>query len=373
MKNGKRGVFLMREIGGNWWKQAVTKSCGLLLYMFHKNHNYNAYMVGTNLDKEISEYAAKWTPGVQICSMSENTLAARINWMQEHAEEIDVMYVYGTWPAYIPIVDAYKQIRPDGKIFSDSDMNIAWADRLVHTQPDFKRFLSNIDVLGAGCRATQKYLNAKWHVPVNLIRNPFYNFAKVSFDNLFENKQNIILTVGRIGTNQKQNNIMMEAFAKVADELPDWKMRLVGGVQENFKPYIEKFFEQYPNLKERVIFVGEISDRAKLMEEYKRAKIFALSSNMEGGTPNVTAEALYGGDFIITSNFDSWGDMTDNGKCGKVFPIGNIDEMSKIFLEVCRDEKLLLEGGKHARIYAREQFDANHVVARLNYLLYGGK
>ena len=35
-------------------------------------------------------------------------------------------------------------------------------------------------------------------------------------------------------------------------------------------------------------------------------------------------------------------------------------------------DKLIFDGGRHAFDYAREQFDMNKIVARLNYLLYGG-
>ena len=64
--------------------------------------------------------------------------------------------------------------------------------------------------------------------------------------------------------------------------------------------------------------------------------------------------------------------MTDDGNCGKIFPIGDVDALAKIFREVCRNDKLLLSGGHRAFDYAREQFDMNKIVARLNYLLYGG-
>ena len=121
-----------------------------------------------------------------------------------------------------------------------------------------------------------------------------------------------------------------------------------------------------------MIFAGLIEDKSKLIDEYKRAKIFCLASNFEGGTPNVAAEALFSGDFTICSSIDAAGDMTDDGNCGKIFPIGDVDALAKIFREVCRNDKLLLSGGHRAFDYAREQFDMNKIVARLNYLLYGG-
>ena len=372
LKDGKRSIYVF-STGGGWGKAGITKDCGLLPFILHKNHNFNAYMVSYNIQYEVIEYANLYTPGLQFADLESGDIPGQIKFIAQNAEDIDLMILYGAYMQFLPMTEIYKKLRPDGKIYLSSDMNIAWADRTPSDSTQYKRFLDNCDVIAASCRATQKYLSTKWHVPVNLIRNPFYNFANVTFENLFERKENIILTVGRLGTDQKQNHIMMEGFAKVADKLPDWKMRLVGSIQESFKPYMKNYFERFPQLTDRVIFVGEIYDRAKLMEEYKRAKIFILTSNMEGGTPNVTGEALWCGDFIITSNFDSKDDMTDYGKCGKDFPIGDIDALSKLFLEVCNDENLLLQGGRHAYEYAREQFDANHVVARLNYLLYGGE
>ena len=55
----------------------------------------------------------------------------------------------------------YKQIRPDGKIYLATDMNIVWADRLPHEHPQYKKFLHSCDVVAASCRATQKYPETK--------------------------------------------------------------------------------------------------------------------------------------------------------------------------------------------------------------------
>ena len=372
MKNGKRGAFVINSYG-SLGKQQITKDVGLIPYILHKNHGFDSCLVAPDIAPEVFEYAKKYTPGMRLESLPEDTLQARQNYISEHADEMDLLILYGAYFQYIPIVDFYKKTRPDGKIYLSTDMNIAWADRIAHESPEYKNFIQSCDVVAASCRAAQKYLCAKWSVPVDLIRNPFYNFDNVSFDNLFERKENIILTVGRIGSNQKQTNILLEAFANCAEKLPDWKVRLVGSVEESFQPYIEKFFEKNPNLKDRVTFVGLIENRAELLEEYKRAKIFCLTSNFEGGTPNVAGEALYSGCFMITSAIDARDCMTDSEKCGKIFPIGDTDALTKIFLEVCNDENILLKGGQNAATYAREQFDAEHVVARLHYLLYGGE
>ena len=368
-----RGAYLIASsgnpnTGGGWNNKQLLKDCGLVPYLLHKNHGFHSVMVGLKVDDNYP-YLEKYLRGLELDFLPEDTLKARLDYVDAHAADMNLLILYGAYPDYIPLVEHFKKVRPDGKIYLAADMNIAWADRLPHENPAYKNFLHSCDVIAASSRTVQKYLSVKWSVPVDLIRNGWYNFFDVKFGDV--QKENIILTVGRIGSAEKQNHILLEAFAKVANDLPDWSVRLVGGISKKFVPYAEKFFAVHPNLKERVIFTGLIEDKAALMNEYKRAKIFCLTSNFEG-TPNVTAEALFAGDFMIFSAIDAAYEATDDNKCGRVFPIGDVDALAEIFSAVCNDEQLILKGGKRAAAYAREQFDANKIVARLNYLLYGG-
>ena len=55
-------------------------------------------MVGYNspeTHQELIDYANEWIPGVQMDFLEKDDMPSRINWMQQHAEDIDVMYVYG--------------------------------------------------------------------------------------------------------------------------------------------------------------------------------------------------------------------------------------------------------------------------------------
>ena len=376
MQNGRRGAYLISSsgnpsTGGGWIKQQLLKDCGLIPYLLYKNHGFHSVMVSVELEPDIKDFIDKYVPGLEIDYIPEDTVQARIKYIDAHAGDMDLLILYGAYPVYIPIVEHYRRVRPDGKIYLATDMNIAWADRLPHEDPAYKKFIQSCDVLAVNCRALQKYLNAKWPCPINLIRNGCYNLENIFTDDMFKQKENIILTVARIGVPQKQNDVMMTAFARVANELPDWKLQLVGPVADGFKPFVEKFFEARPDLRERVIFTGSIDDKAVLMEHYRRAKIFCLSSNMES-SPHVAAEAMFNGCFIVISSIDAAPDMTADNQCGRIFPINDVDALAKTFLEVCRDDKLIADGGRKALSYAREQFDANKIVARLNYLLYGG-
>ena len=376
MQSNKRGAYLISSsgnpsMGGGWIKQQLLKDCGLIPYLLHKNHGFHSVMVSVEIEPDIRDFINKYVPGLEIDYLPEDTTKARLEYINRHAADMDLLILYGAYPVYIPVVEHYKRVRPDGKIYLATDMNVAWADRLPHEEPVYKNFIQSCDVLAVNCRALQKYLNAKWSRPINLIRNGCYNLENVFSESMFTQKENIILTVARIGVPQKQNDVMMVAFAKVANELPDWKLQLVGPMFDGFKSFVEKFFEARPDLRDRVIFTGSIDDKSVLMEQYRRAKVFCLSSNMES-SPHVAAEAMFNGCFILISAIDAAPDMTNDGNCGRIFPIGDADALAKTFLEVCRDNKLILDGGRNALNYAREQFDANKVVAKLNYLLYGG-
>lgn len=372
MKDGKRGAFLISP-SGSWFNQQLTKDCGIIPYLLYKNHGFRSVMVGALNEQETFPYLEKYVRGLEMDFLPEDSVKGRIEYINAHAAEMDLLILYGYYFKYFQCVEYYKKVRPDGKIYLATDANIIGMSNLPHTNPEYKKFFQSCDVVAASCRAVQKYLSAKWCVPIELIRNGWYNFPQVSFSNLFEQKENIILTVARIGIDQKRNEDLLAAFAKVAAELPDWSLRLVGTIDDKFKPYMENFFETHPDLKGRVNFTGLIEDKTELANEFQRAKIFCLTSTFEGGTPNVTAEALFAGDFMIFSSIDAAYEATDDNKCGRVFPIGNVDALANIFREVCPDNDLLLAGGKHAVEYARRNFDAEHIVARLYYLLYGGE
>ena len=75
----------------------------------------------------------------------------------------------------------------------------------------------------------------------------------------FSEKENIILTVGRLGTHQKATEVLLEAFSLIYKK-NNWTLHLAGEIDENFKPFIEKFFNRFPNIKHRIIFHGNLKN-----------------------------------------------------------------------------------------------------------------
>ena len=59
-----------------------------------------------------------------------------------------------------------------------------------------------------------------------------------------KHKENLIITVGRLGTYQKNTEMFLRALAQV--DLKDWKVCLIGPIEKKFQSIIDNFFKQYP-------------------------------------------------------------------------------------------------------------------------------
>ncbi len=239
------------------------------------------------------------------------------------------------------------------------------------SEKEFIDFMDRCDVIATSCHSMQKHLNEKWPWKIEYIPNGYYGFKGHQEEPAFQEKENIILNVGRLGTEQKATEVLLEAFAKIADKVPGWRLHLAGSVEDRFQTYIKEYFLRYPELSERVCFIGAITDREKLSEEYRTDKIFALTSTLEGGTPNVIAEALHAGCAIAVTKIDAFEDATDYGRCGRSAQIGDVDGFAEILYQLCTDEDLE-QLSRHAYEYSRTDFDMEKIVARVNELLFGG-
>lgn len=367
-KDGRMGVYTLPAYAG-WSNQQITKNCGILPYLFHTRYGFRAVMAGARVDRDYPNTAK--VPGMEMDFLADGSLSAKLRYIEEHAGAMDLFILHGCFiDEYAALVRRYRALRPDGKIYWELDANSYHIDRIGRGGDDLACLIEESDVIGASCRKIQRHIGKKWPCVVEYIPNGFYDF----FDGRvadFSRKEDIILTVGRIGANQKFSPMLLEAFGRAADDMPGWSLRLVGRIEPGFMDYVKKYFARNPGLIKRVTLTGEISDKAALADEYTRAKVFALTSTFEGGTPNVIAEALHFGCYIVTSDIDAAEDATDGGRAGATFPLMDIDSLVRIFRELAHDDVRLSAGGRHAARYAASTFDFEKCAVRLHYLLYG--
>lgn len=292
-------------------------------------------------------------------------LLRRLNifkYLIKNAKEIDVLMLFhisrcSYWYAFV-----YKLLNKTGKVYIKADFNLEVYQkeirRLNTKSRTFKDFLKKRNEI-AEYKKRKKLVTM-----VDLISyetEDSYNEMKYSYagvdtkgkviylpngyDNLeiernykiknMDNKKNIILTVGRLGTEAKNTEFLLESLKKI--DFKDWKFYFVGSETKEFQIYKDNFFNKYPYLKEKILFLGEIKDRKKLYSLYNEAKVFVLPSKWES-FGIVMVEAMAFGEYIITSNTCAANDITKNGEIGKIISIDEDKELVNSIQDVINNK-----------------------------------
>lgn len=362
VKRQIKRVVAMAPYERPWSNVELVKDCGLIPYLLYKNHGCDVSMVGA---KGENYPYAKLVEGMKLEFLEDGKVMTKVQYIIENGKDIDCLILRGCYSTNYAVALAYKSINPDGVIYVGLDANSDWMDRIIWDNPDFVEFMNNCDVIATSCTAMQKFLNEKWPWHIECIPNGYYDLFSVHKEEIaFSEKESVILTVGRLGTAQKATEVLLEAFAAIASMIPDWKLKLVGTVENSFSDYINGFYERYPELRQRVIFTGPIEERSVLQQEYRKASVFALPSTLEGGTPNVVAEALWAGCVLAVSEFDAYEDAIGNGMCGKSAPIGDVSGYARVLLDLCTDSNLEMMS-VNAQRHARDFYDMEKIVGGL--------
>ena len=120
-------------------------------------------------------------------------------------------------------------------------------------------------------------------------------------------KEKIMITVGRLGTHQKNTELLLDVLSKV--DLQDWKFYCIGPIEESFKDNIEQFYAEHPEKRDSVIFTGMISQKEKF-KYYDKARVFVLTSRHEGFA-FALVEAAYMKNYIVSTDVGGAEDVLD--------------------------------------------------------------
>ncbi|HDM8227007.1 TPA: glycosyltransferase [Vibrio campbellii] len=256
-----------------------------------------------------------------------------------NSKKIKVLNLYHCTFASQMYINLYKRINKNGIAYLklDQDLNDdknsndsaelglkSWVKKIVYSE-----FINSVDIVSAETQEGYLLINDLNIYNEKLIKVPNGFSSDYYLENniapSFEDKENLILTVGRIGSQQKNIKLMLSVLSKV--DLKNWKYVFAGPIEPSFEEEIDAFFFDNPEKKGVVEFIGMQND-TELNDLYRKAKLFVLSSNYEG-FPLVFPEALFFGCYILTTNVSSSEDITKNGTVGTVVPIGCIDSMRK--------------------------------------------
>ncbi len=357
-----------------WVNEELMKDKGLMGYMLAKElHAHPVMMFGTNA----AEY-----PYVELLAELEvlyttaqpGTPDVYFEHLCNEYPKMDILILHAMYAQTMEYLEVYRKLRADGKVYCGLDMNSYWMGKTSWDSVQAVQFAKQCDIIATSCRSLRDTLNRRpdVHFPCRWMPNGFFNPTNIPIQADADSKKDIILTVGRIGSSQKNNGELLLAFAQVCDILTEWQLHLVGAIEPNFEPVIARYFQAFPQLKGRVIFTGAIADKTELNKEYAQAKLFALTSKMEGGAPNVYAEALFHGCMFVTSDIDAADDITNFGALGEKYKLGDIDALADALLKLATKSRKadFQEHIPKALAYAHKYYDWNRNAKKLAYMLH---
>ena len=144
-----------------------------------------------------------------------------------------------------------------------------------------------------------------------------------------------IVSVGRLMP-QKNQAMLLRAFAKIAPDYPEHKLTIYGEGPE--RKNLEALAEQL-GIFDKVFLPGAAKD---VIDRIPSAELFVLPSDYEGMS-NALIEAMCVGLPCISTDVSGASDLIESGKNGEIVPVGDTEALVCAMRKLLSDHKLANE------------------------------
>ena len=259
----------------------------------------------------------------------------------KHAKKIDLLMCFHHNFQTELIVLLYKLYNSNGKVYIKLDVNPNMIEYKSNNNFISKKihdlitkfFIHNTNI--ASCETQMAYENIlkskitknQWGNKLELINNGFdeENLRELDIEECnLDKKENIFITVSRIGAYEKNSELILKALSKI--DLKNWKFYFIGPIENDFKNTIKTFFTKHPDKVNNIIFTGAIYDKKLLWEFYNRAKVFVFASRWES-YGLVFNEAKRFKNYIVSTPVGAFFDITENNKYGISYNENSVEEL----------------------------------------------
>lgn len=173
-----------------------------------------------------------------------------------------------------------------------------------------------------------------------------------------EKKVYKIINAARLNKPQKRQHILIDAFARLAADFPQWIVELWGGGNESGASYAEELKKKICEygLENRVFLKGESSH---IIDEYIKGDIFCFPSAYEG-FPLAMTEAMSAGlPPVVFKSCTAAASLIEDGKTGILSDDG-ADALAQKLKQLMTNQEKRVEMGRNAR-KAMEDYCPEHI------------
>ncbi len=363
-------VFYYGDIGS----QHLYKDVGSIPLGLAKCLNWDSTFAYVNINGMLSDVFYEHFVNLIPIKYTGNAFEAVIKFLWMSAKNYDVVSFYHFTRKHLLFVVIAKLRNPHIKVYIKADMGRNDIHRITKRTKAYwlavkflRKALPWPDLCTVETKAYVKQLNQTplYKERIRYLPNGFWRDKDIP-KNLECQKEKIILTVGRLGTSQKNTELLLNSFTAIpAAQRTGWNLVLVGTYTPEIFQEAQKLIAQDRTLQNRIKFTGNISEKKILNQYYSKAIIFCLPSRWEGA-PLVLPEAIHHGCFpVVTDCCDALYDMLDQGRRGDIVPNEDTLALTKALERAMVDKTATVKRGMAAKQYVDQHFDWEKIIYRL--------
>ncbi|MGW8764611.1 glycosyltransferase family 4 protein [Streptomyces sp. NPDC055815] len=169
-----------------------------------------------------------------------------------------------------------------------------------------------------------------------------------------------VVAAGRL-TRVKRYDVLIDAFAAVAADHPDWKLRIYGSgdaVQDLKAPLSRQIKER--GLEGKAFLMGSVTP---MEPEWAKGSIAAVTSERESFGMTIVEAMRCGLPVVSTDCPNGPREIIEDGVDGRLVPVGDVAAVAAALRELISDDELRAKAGR-AALTASERFDPSRIAAR---------